>query len=363
MRIGIDARLFGLKHRGLGRYVQNLVEGLVEYDRQNDYVIFLTTENFDSFKTANPKVQKVLLNARWYSLKEQFVVPYILNKYRLDLVHFPHFNAPLFYRKKFMVTIHDLIIDHFPDSRATTLPLFLYKFKLLFYRLIVKHAVSRADKMIVPSGYVKQDLINLYHPKTEKIQVIHEGYFINQSNELADLKKFNLTKPYLIYVGAAYPHKNLERLIEAFSRLNSNDKYQLVLVGRIDYFYQKLIKQVKDRNVIFTGQVSDAELKELYRQAKVCVVPSLYEGFGFPGLEAQANGTPVVSADTSCLPEILGDSVVYFSPTEENQLKEKVLKVLNDQSLAENLIKKGYANILRFSLDKMIKQTFELYQK
>ena len=143
MKIGIDARLYGTKHRGIGRYVKKLVDGLIKHDLINSYVIFLTKDNFDAFKES-PKVKKVLLDVKWYSLKEQFLVPRVIKKEKLDLVHFPHFNVPYFFPQKYILTIHDLILNHFPDSRATTLAIWQYKFKLWCYKQLIRRVIKKS---------------------------------------------------------------------------------------------------------------------------------------------------------------------------------------------------------------------------
>ena len=183
MNIGIDARLYGTKHRGLGRYIQKLIDGLVKTDWANNYFIFLAKENFEGFKTDNPRVKKVLFDAKWYSLKEQLIGPRVINKEKLDLIHFPHFNVPFFLKKKYIVTIHDLIINHFPDSRATTLPNWKYRLKLLAYRIILKRAINRASKIIVPTNFVKNDILRFYRVNESKIKVINEGYFLAEGIE------------------------------------------------------------------------------------------------------------------------------------------------------------------------------------
>jgi len=362
MNIGIDARLYGTKHRGLGRYVQKLVDGMVKADRANNYVIFLTKENFDGFTTDNPKVKKVLFDARWYSLKEQIIGPGVIGRQKLDLIHFPHFNVPFFLKKKYIVTIHDLIINHFPDSRATTLPNWKYKLKLLAYRIILKRAIKNSVKIIVPTEFVKKDILQFYNIPAERIQVIHEGYFLSDRQSLTDVSRFNITKPYLIYVGAAYPHKNLETLVKVFKELNRSGRYQLVLVGFLDFFYKRLRKTVKDYpDIIFTGYVSEGELSSLYQKALACVYPSLHEGFGLPTVEAQAHSLPVVSSNASCLPDVLADSAVYFNPKDYKEILDKIKQVIDDKKLREVLIAKGHENIKRFSWDKLIKETHSLY--
>ena len=362
MKIGIDARLYGTKHRGIGRYVKKLVDGLSEIDEQNDYVIFLTEDNFDDFKTTRPNFRKKLLAARWYSLKEQWLAPLVVARQKLDLMHWPHFNVPYFYQGRFLVTIHDLIINHFPDSRATTLPPWQYRLKLKGFKAVIKKAVLKAEKIIVPSEFVKQDILNNYPVPQEKISVVYEGYFLEQGQDTLESSRFNVTKPYLLYVGAAYPHKNLNGLVRAFQKLNREKKYQLLLVGRDDYFYQRLKETVKnDPDIIFTGFVSDSELAGLYQRACLYVFPSLYEGFGLPALEAQAHGLAVVAAKNSSLPELLRESAIYFEPEKKDDLRQKIRLVLENQDLRKKLKAAGLENVKRFSWEKMVKETRAAY--
>ncbi|MCX6785553.1 MAG: glycosyltransferase family 1 protein [Candidatus Komeilibacteria bacterium] len=362
MKIGIDARLYGTKYQGLGRYVKKLVDGLAESDQENSYTVFLTPDNFDDFKTANLKFKKVLLPARWYSFKEQWLAPKIINKERLDLMHFPHFNAPYFYAGRFIITLHDLIINHFPDSRATTLPKWLYQFKLWAYRISLKRTVNKAEKIIVPSQFVKDDVVKHYPAAAAKVKVIYEGYFLDEDQQAVNIDRFKITKPFLLYVGSAYPHKNLRKLIAVFKQLNRQKNYQLVLVGRHDYFYRRLQQEAgDDPDIIFTGYLADSELAALYGQARLYVFPSSYEGFGLPPLEAQAHGLPVASANSSCLPEVLGQAAIYFDPKNETEMLAAIKKVLNDEKLRSQLSLLGQKNIARFSWETMVKQTQALY--
>lgn len=362
MRIGIDARFYGTKQRGIGRYVKKLVDGLVEFDRQNDYVIFLSRDNIEDFKTTNPKVKRVLFDIRWYSLAEQLAGHRIIRRERLDLMHWPHLNVPWFAAKPYVLTIHDLIINRFPDSRSTTLPRWLYWLKLMAYRQVVKRAVNRAQKIIVPSEFVKEDLIKTYVLSADKVQVIYEGYFLADGQQTMAITHFKITKPFLLYVGSAYPHKNLERLLSVFKKLNQEKKYQLVLAGRTDYFFERLKKIAKpDPDVIFTGFVSDSELAALYQEAQLYVFPSFYEGFGLPPIEAQAHGLAVVSSNSSCLPEVLADGAVYFDPNSEAEMLASIKSVLENPSLIKELVVKGSTNVKKFNWTKAVKETHSLY--
>jgi glycosyltransferase involved in cell wall biosynthesis len=159
MKIGIDARLYGPEHGGIGRYAQKVIENLEKLNSQNDYVVFLASDGYEAYQPQNPRFTKVLADFRAYSLQEQLSFPFLLNKYKLDLTYFTHFNAPIFYSGRYVLTIHDLIISHFPDSRATTLPLWLYRVKLVFYNLAVRRVARKAERIIAISEFTKQDIV------------------------------------------------------------------------------------------------------------------------------------------------------------------------------------------------------------
>lgn len=369
MRIGIDARLYGPLHGGLGRYTQKLIQELEKADLKNEYVIFLRDEQFASYQPQNPNFSRVSANFRPYSLQEQLVFPKLLKSQQLDLVHFPHFNAPLFYRGKFVVTIHDLIISHYPTSRASTLNPWWYKIKLFFYNQVVKAAANRSQRVIAVSEYTKNDLVKILNIAPEKIQVIYEGVDLPKVSVNIDnlLIKLGIRNDFLLYVGSAYPHKNLERLILAFVEvLKIKKDLQLVLVGKVNYFYGRLkdlIEAEKLRGkVVLTDYLPDEELVGLYQKARAYVFPSLMEGFGLPPLEAQSHDLPVVCSDIPCLKEVLAYSALYFAPEDVNQMAEKILLILADQALRQKLIERGRFNLTRFSWSKMAQEVLSLYQ-
>ena len=179
-----------------------------------------------------------------------------------------------------------------------------------------------------------------------------------------------LVKPYLLYVGNAYPHKNLERLILAFKKLVDDGlDYQLVLVGGEDYFYRKLKLKIENwklkikDGIIFAGFMSDDDLDALYRNASLYVFPSLYEGFGLPPLEAMARGVPVVSSNATCLPEILGDAAFYFNPLDIDDMARVIKETLSSDRARKALIQKGFEQIKKYSWRKMAEETLKLYSK
>lgn len=378
-RIGIDARFYGPLGKGLGRYTQEIVDKITEIDSENEYVIFLSKNNFDEFIPKSEKVIKVLADIPWYGFAEQLKMPAIISKQKLDLIHFPHFNVPIFCPVPFVVTIHDLILTKFPTIRATTLGPLTYFIKNIAYRFGINIAVSRSQKIIAVSEYTKKDIIEQFGVASEKVSMIYEGvadlHKSSDSRFMAKLKAeeilsgYCILGPYLLYVGNAYPHKNLESLISVFISLRKNHPFlKLVMVGRDDYFYQrlKLFAQklgIGSESIIFPGYVPDRDLQTLFEQAAVYVFPSKYEGFGLPPLEAMSRGCAVVSSEATCLPEILGDAAVYFDPYKEESMYSVIESVLVNPNIKEQLISKGKERIKLYSWAKAAEETLKVYQR
>ncbi|MEA3398534.1 MAG: glycosyltransferase family 1 protein [Patescibacteria group bacterium] len=370
-RIGIDARFYGPQVKGLGRYTQEVVSGVIANDQINEYVIFLNKDSFTNFACSNKRVTKVLANARWYTLKEQALMPFLFWRAKLDLIHVPHFNVPLLIPQKFIVTIHDLILTKYSTARATTLGPFLYKIKNIAYKFVIYLAVKRARRIIAVSEFTKNDLIKQFELKPEKVATIYEGI----SSRLIDASSrddkevilgYNIHKPYLLYVGNAYPHKNLEGLIKVFPKIKEkNPELSLVLVGKEDYFYARLKQLAQDNenadNIIFPGFVPDNDLAALFRQAEVYVFPSYFEGFGLPPLEAMRYGCVAVSSNRTCLPEVLGDAAIYFDPGNEQEFIGQIDRAINDSTLRSTLRGKGYEQIKRYSWQKCAQETLAIY--
>lgn len=374
MRIGIDARFFGIKQKGLGRYTQKLIENLekVSLNDGNDYFVFLKKENFDEYEPQNPRFKKVLADYHWYTFAEQFFFPWKLCKYDLDLMHFPHFNVPIMYCRKFVVTIHDLTLLHFPTVKNSTLHPILYRLKFLAYRLAIWSAISRAESIIAISKFTKSDIIREYGEKVgKKISVIYEAcedfcmFGIEETGDF--LEKYGIIKPYLIYVGNAYPHKNLERLVLAFGEFQkSGNDFQLILVGKEDYFYRRLRKFITENKIggiIFLSDISDYYLDILLHLSRAFVFPSLYEGFGLPPLEAMAKGVPVISSDHPCMREVLEDSVYFFDGSDVSAITEAMEKIIADSDLRKDLIRRGYDRVRLYSWKKMAEETLKIYHK
>lgn len=350
MKIGIDCRMSGIKHAGIGRYVENLVNELKILDKQNQYVFFNRTD------------------IPHYSLKEQLCLPFLLYRERLNLMHFPHFNVPILYFGKYVLTVHDLIKHISKGVETTTKSPWLYWLKYLGYKVVFWFAVKKAVKILVPSQFVKNELVKEYHLNSEKVVVTYEGVdnkITNPKsqipNKLQILNKYEITKPYLLYVGSVYPHKNIERLIEAIKALEIN----LVIACSRGVFWERLRKKVQENRVEnfvnLAGFVPDEELSVLYREAEAFVFPTLSEGFGLPGLEAMANRCPVICSDIPVLREVYGEAAEYFDPLVPEDMAEKIKRVTDHEDKKNQMVEKGFEQLKKYSWRKMASETLAVY--
>ncbi|MBI2196525.1 glycosyltransferase family 4 protein [Candidatus Daviesbacteria bacterium] len=370
MKIAVDARFFN--ESGVGRYVRNLISNLAALDKKNQYYILLLKKDYDKFKETK-NFTKVLADFRWYGFAEQFKLPKLLKELKLDLVHFPHFNVPIFYTGKFVVTIHDLIHQHRHTIRATRLDPFTSKIKQIGYRKVFKVATNKSQKILVPSKSVKQLLLDEWGIDKERIVVTPEAVdssVLEIANEISKvdcekvLSKFKIKQPYLFYVGNAHPHKNVEGLIGAFKELRQKYKsLSLVLSGYDHYFWQRVKKENPYEGIIYTGFVTDEEMVALYKEAETFVMPSFEEGFGIPVLEAMACTCPVVASSAGSLPEVGEEAALYFDPAKPDDMAEKISLVLGSEKLRQKLIEKGLKRYKQFSWRKLAEKTLEVYQK
>ncbi len=369
MKIGIDARLWN--ESGVGRYIRNLVFELSVIDKDNDYVLFFRKEEFNQVEIRAKNFTKKLADIPWHTLSEQLKFPAVIAEEEVDIMHFPYFSVPIFYNRPFIVTIHDLILHHFPTGKASTLPRFVYSAKYFGYKLILQAAADKSSKIITVSSATKSEIRDHLQIRDEKIVVIHEGIAkLKASQKLENnIKKFSSFEngQYILYVGNAYPHKNLQLLIHAFLEARkTNETSQLILVGTRDYFYARLEKSFKDavdaNAIVFFGKATDDELALLYENAKATIVPSLMEGFGLPVLEAMSCGSLVIASNIPALKEIGGDVPIYFNSNSLDELETIIQEVLGKSSATyKERIEKGKALVKKYSWQKMAKETLKIY--
>lgn len=369
MKIVIDGRMY--EESGIGRYIRNLLSNLIVLDKKNEYFILHLKKDFDNL-IYKDNFHKVLADFRWYSIEEQIKLPKLISTIKPNLVHFPHFNIPLLFEGNFVVTIHDLIHQHFEMKRASTLNPLFYKIKQLGYKKVFKHAIEKAKHILVPSEYVKNLLVNEWQVDDEKITITYESVddkifkiikrlTKKEINEV--LEKFQITSPYIFYVGNAHPHKNVEGLINIFLQIKKRyNGLRLVLSGNDHYFWQRVKQYFADKDIIYTGRISDEELVSLYKGAECFVMPSLEEGFGIPLLESMACECPVVSSNKGSLPEVGGEAAIYFDPLNKEDFLNALTSILDNGLLSKKLIGKGKKRVKDFSWHNLAKQTLDVYR-
>lgn len=286
--------MYGSKFTGIGIYVERLVDYLARNDSENEYVLFLSKSGMFDCAIDAPNFRKVIADVRHYSFGEQAKFPFLIAKEGLDLMHFTHFNAPIAYRGRTVVTIHDLTLTFYPGRKMTS------SVHRLAYETTIRSVVRRAKKIFAVSAHTRKDLVEILDVPEDRIAVIHNGIDRERfekevpEDRIAQVKKkLGIDRKYFLYTGVFREHKNLVRLVEAFApiALKYHD-VDLVLAGKEDPEY----KDVRDAivrlgiggRVRLPGFVEDEDIVPLYRGAEAYVFPSLYEGFGLPVIEAMA---------------------------------------------------------------------------
>lgn len=359
MKIAIDARIISTS---TGRYVERLLEYLQQLDHQNDYVVLLMAEDFQRWQPQAANFSKQVANYPPYTFREQIGLGRQLDALKPDLVHFTMPQQPLLYHGRSVTTIHDLTLINYVNRRQTN-PLrdaYKYRLKPMIFRWVMQTVVRRSAALITPTQYVRQQLIDQFDADPQRAYYTYEAADALAADPQA-IPALAHTD-FILYVGNAYPYKNLERLMEAASGLAH---HKLVLAGKPDYFYEQLQKLAYERgytNVHFAGFVSDTELAWLYQQATLYIFPSLSEGFGLPALEAMSYGLPVAAADASCLPEVCGDAAVYFNPNNTTDISRVIRKTLANPKELARLKAAGFKRVGQFSWKRMAEQTLEVYK-
>ena len=356
MRIGIDARN---DHAGIGRYTFSLIRELARIDHDNEYVLLLSRERLASYAPPGPNFRAVEADIPWFTVREQLALPRLVARERLDLVHYPHLTVPLAARTPFVVTVHDLnYLDAAADSGS--------RLRRAGYRLELAKA-RRARRLIAVSEHTRDTVVRELRVDPERIAVTYEAADPPGAVEpdASILDRFGLDSPFFLYVGAAYPYKNLGRLIDAFAGLSGD--YKLVLAGDQEDFGPALRSYAADAGlagrVVFPGRVSDAELAALYGRALAYVFVSLSEGFGLPGLEAMSAGLPVVAASAGSLPEIYGDAAHYCDPHDVGSIADALAEVATDEQLQSRLVSLGRERAAEFSWRRTAEQTLAVYRE
>jgi glycosyltransferase involved in cell wall biosynthesis len=357
--IVIDARI---RRSSTGRYVDRLVEHLQVMDSVNRYTVLTQTD--DPWQPSAPNFSKVVAPYAQFSLNPLDQIKFARQLYQLkaDLVHFPMNQQPLFYFRPVVTSVMDLTMLRFTRPGKTPVPIFWIR--MAAYRFLFWYSVKKSRALITITEWVKKDLIAHYPFARDNVTVTYCAS--EPPLEVAGKQPNNVAKPFIMHVGSPFPHKNIERLIQAFEILyTSRPELKLVLAGKREHYFEQLEKYVANspirENIIFTGFIPDEELKWLYENAECYVLPSLSEGFGLPGLEAMAHNCPVVSSNATCLPEVYQDAAVYFDPISPEDIAAKITEVLDHPTLANELKVKGQELLKKYSWRKMAEETLAIY--
>ena len=371
MRIAFDIRK--LNSFGIGTYIRNIILNLANLDHENPY--FLITQEKERFALANlpPNFSFILDPSGDNSLWNDLVLPYSLKRSQIDLLHTPHYRAPRFLGCRSVITIHDCVHILFPNY-ASSASAFDQA------RKATKRSIRKCSHIFTVSQATQRDLMRLFSVPQEKITVVYNAIDERAvlSNNLEEqkrvLERYQIQDPFLLYAGNIKPHKNIARIIEAFSVLKMELKddenwknLKLLIIGdelsRHQFLRRTVIRSGVQHDVRFFGFIPYETLKALYKSAQIFVFPSLYEGFGLPPLEAMANGTPVLASNVSSLPEVLGDAALLVNPENVFEISKGLKHLLFDTNLRSGLIEKGFEQSRKYSWKKSAALVWKTYQE
>jgi glycosyltransferase involved in cell wall biosynthesis len=363
MKIAFDLRRIG--NPGIGRYMKCLAEAMTAQSPEHEYLLILPPDGSDLVNA--PRAEKICPELKYYSVREQFELPRILRRHKVDLLHSPHFLLPLVRPCPAVATIHDVIYLACPQDLAS-------RAGRIYYRAMM-HACSRmAARIITDSEYSRDEIVRYLHADAAKIEVIYPGVDpafqrVTDSTQFAAVRaKYGLAREFILCVGIYKPRKNHAGLLRAFQRfLQSGGNAQLVIAGPMaegEASLRQLAAELEiAQHVVFAGFVNEADLHTLYSAASVYVCPSFYEGFGFTVLEAMACGTPVVCSSATSLPEVAGQGALYADPHKPQEIASQLLIIFGDPDLRNSLIERGRQNLKRFSWAETAAQTLAVYHE
>lgn len=369
MKITIDTHLSDNQLTGIGRYLNCLLNELTSLDSDSKFELLTFPGLGDSHPVSQitgPNINQIPINVRGPSPKQHFITPRLLWQSNPDVYHHPHFDLPMGHNVPSVVTIHDLKYIRHPEFFPE-----LSWLKRVYMRMMIQQSLDRAKKIISVSQATKDDLLSLFNVNEDKICVIPHGVTqtensVSEKNDDA-LLRFGIEKPYILFVGERRPHKNLVRLVQAFKVLNDRVKGQvgLVIAGKTYKDYDAPEKTAVQcgiqEKVVFTDYVTDAELESLYKQASMLILPSLYEGFGLPLLEAMKRSIPVLGSNCTSIPEVIEDAGLLFDATSLDDMADKMERILFDFEFANSLAQKGKERSQLFSWKTTAQMTYDVY--
>ena len=363
MKIAFDLRRIG--NPGIGRYMKCLAEAVIAQAPENEYLLILPPDGDDLVNA--PGAKKICPRLKYYSLREQVELPRILSRHKVDLLHSPHFLLPLLRPCPAVATIHDVIYLACPQDLPA-------RAGRLYYRVMMNACARMATRIITDSEHSRNEIVRYLRADPNRIDVIYPGvdpgfHPVTDAVQLAAVcSRFGIDREFILCVGIYKLRKNHAGLLRAFRRfLDGHADAQLVIAGPMaegEAILRRLANELGvAEHVIFTGLVNDADLCALYSAARVCVCPSLYEGFGFTVLEAMACGAPVVCSSATSLPEVAGKAALYFDPHDPEKMASQLVRAFSDDALRSSLIDQGRLNLQRFNWAETARRTLAVYHQ
>jgi glycosyltransferase involved in cell wall biosynthesis len=375
MRVGIDYNPALNQGGGIGRYTRSLFEAVIRQDPDDEFVVYFNYERGGRPPPLFPGARNVLerplaIPDRWATIiwhRLRVPLPIDVVTGPVDVFHFPDFVVPPVRHGRTVVTVHDLSFLLHPETADERLRAYLER--------VVPQAVRRADFVVVDSANTENDLIVLLDVDPERIAVVYPAVDkrfrpVEDGAVLGAIRhKYNLNFPVILSLSVIEPRKNLPRLFEAYVRLKRDlgIPHRLVIGGGLGWMYESVFQAVEDlalgESIIFLGRVPDEDLPALYKLADVFAYPSLYEGFGIPPLEAMACGTPVVTSNSSSLPEAVGDAGLMARPTDVDAIAEAIAQVLTNATLREDLSRRGIERARLFTWEASAEKVLSIYRR
>ncbi|PIN89775.1 glycosyltransferase family 1 protein [Candidatus Pacearchaeota archaeon CG10_big_fil_rev_8_21_14_0_10_32_14] len=363
MKIGLITNNFDINNAGTGRYTQELMTRLKSLDKENDYIFIHTNKKSygeDEYKLPFfTSIPKKLISGT-------FLLPIICKKASINVLHDPGQISPFFFgygKTKKILSILDLSQIIYPENTTRLGSI---------YSKLLPSVCKRSDFIITISESTKNDLMKYYDIPPSKIKVIYlgadENYKVLPKTKINFIyDKYKIPKDYILYVGTLEPRKNIPNLLRAYAKIKSDINHKLVITGKKGWKYKEIydtIDELKlENDVIFTGYVEEEDLPSIYNGASLFVYPSYYEGFGLPPLEAMSCGCPVITSNTSSIPEVVGDAGIMINPNDVDELAKQIKRVLSDKKLRENMKQKGLKQSKKFSWEKCAREHLEVYEE
>lgn len=356
--IVIDARII---NSSTGTYVQKLLDYLDKIDRKHTYTVLVPSKDINFWRPQHKSFTIAACDIKNYSFAEQTAFKPLLENLKPDLVHFCMPQQPVLYRGKKVTTVHDLTLLKTYNSDKNWLA---YHLKQLVGRFVFTSVAKHSSLILTPTEFTKKEFVDFSGIDESKVRVTYEAAEAVKGS----LEPYNqpFTR-YLLYVGQQSDYKNIARLGDAHQKLlETYPDLGLILVGKINESAQKnktYFESKGYKNIHFTGFVSNEQRDYLYTKAVAYVFPSLMEGFGLPGLEAMTYGTPVISSNATCLPEVYGDAAEYFDPTNTEEMTRAIEAVISSDTKRQELIQRGYKQLQKYSWEKMACETLAAYNE